>query len=321
MCVSWKISFYSLVFSIFFALNESADKKKPSPTPISDRLVYPDEFGYVSGVDLGSNHFSHNHPRDEDYDDGSESKPSGSASHLKQRETNASQIPLNVINEINNKGYSVNDLLLHYVEDYEDIAVENRFGEGEKAGVKVATEAKCMPELRTVNLIEKKDPTILYIPSCTRIEQCGGCCNHDLLECQPVDVETINLQVYRGSYNGGSNFKFDGKQIVTVDRHKSCKCDCKVKETDCTSMQIYEKEKCKCSCRNTDEEKKCIKENSTKLWNPNNCTCQCRQELMCTTGSDFDWRQCKCIVKQLRRRNIEQRRNGYQTQMLPVYTP
>ncbi|KRT84697.1 hypothetical protein AMK59_818, partial [Oryctes borbonicus] len=129
--------------------------------------------------------------------------------------------------------------------------------------------------------------------------------------------ETINLQVYRGSYSGGNNFKFDGKQIVTVDKHKSCKCNCKIKETDCTPMQVYEKEKCKCSCRNTDEEKKCIKENSTKLWNPNNCTCQCRQELMCTTGSDFDWKQCKCVVKQLRRRNIDQqRRNSYRSHLL-----
>ncbi|KAK9738312.1 PDGF/VEGF domain [Popillia japonica] len=301
MCTLLKIALCSVVFSIFFALNESTDKKRPAAA--SDRLVYPGEVEYASGVELGSN-FHSNHPYDEDYDDELERKPV----KLKTPEvsSNASLIPINLIKEINSKDYSVNDLLLHYVDDYQEDFLQSRFGE-EKAGVMLAIEAKCKPELRTVSLIEKKDPTILYIPSCTRIERCGGCCNHDLLECQPTETETVNFQIYRSSYKGGNNFKYDGKELIAMEKHKSCKCDCKVKETDCSPMQVYEKEKCRCSCRNTDEEKKCAKENSTKLWNPNTCICQCRQELMCTTGSIFDWRQCKCVIQQVRRRNAEQR--------------
>lgn len=55
--------------------------------------------------------------------------------------------------------------------------------------------AGCMPELRSVSLHDKKDDWEFYFPSCTRIEQCGGCCSHKLLSCQPIDMEPVNYQV------------------------------------------------------------------------------------------------------------------------------
>ncbi|KAK9746775.1 CXCXC repeat [Popillia japonica] len=190
---------------------------------------------------------------------------------------------------------------------FHDIHIETDRFRDEQAGAMLAIEAKCEPELRTVSLIEKKDPTILYLPSCTRIERCGGCCNHDLLECQPTETETVNVMIYKASHKGGNNLKDAGKELIAVEKHKSCKCNCKLKESDCSPTQVYDKENCRCSCRNTDEEQKCGKENSAKQWNPNTCTCQCREEVKCTTGSIFDLSQCKCVIKQVRTRKAEQR--------------
>jgi len=47
------------------------------------------------------------------------------------------------------------------------------------------------------------DSSVLFYPSCTRIERCGGCCSSDLLVCEPIRTEivhfralkTINLQI------------------------------------------------------------------------------------------------------------------------------
>ena len=59
----------------------------------------------------------------------------------------------------------------------------------------MAKGAECMPELQTVNIVSTDDPTILYIPQCTRIERCGGCCKHDLLSCQPTKIDNVPFKV------------------------------------------------------------------------------------------------------------------------------
>lgn len=53
-----------------------------------------------------------------------------------------------------------------------------------------------MPELQTIRIAPEADPSVLYIPTCTRIERCGGCCSHSLLSCQPTEVETVAFQVH-----------------------------------------------------------------------------------------------------------------------------
>lgn len=70
--------------------------------------------------------------------------------------------------------------------------------------------ALCTPQLAVVPLRpqdEPEDPSVIFFPSCTRynarvanilasfklalsrIKQCGGCCTHKLLECQPIETE------------------------------------------------------------------------------------------------------------------------------------
>lgn len=60
--------------------------------------------------------------------------------------------------------------------------------------------ANCIPEMTVVPLklidgSDSKDPTIVVFPSCTRVKRCGGCCNNNLVECQPIETKTILFEV------------------------------------------------------------------------------------------------------------------------------
>ena len=66
--------------------------------------------------------------------------------------------------------------------------------------VPYAETAICKPELTTVPLNQSSDPNIFILPNCVRIERCGGCCHHDLLECQPTHVEMRRMKVIQTTY-------------------------------------------------------------------------------------------------------------------------
>lgn len=55
--------------------------------------------------------------------------------------------------------------------------------------------ASCIPTAQPVELKNSDDPSLLFIPSCTRVDRCGGCCQHSLLSCQPTQTETLSYQV------------------------------------------------------------------------------------------------------------------------------
>ncbi|XP_023030177.2 uncharacterized protein isoform X3 [Leptinotarsa decemlineata] len=222
-------------------------------------------------------------------------------------------IPLDFIKNISE--YSVNDLLLNFVEggmDYDDDDgppfIGSRFGDDNIArnAAILPKKAGCIPEYRTLKLASTDDPSILYIPQCTRIEQCGGCCNHALLECQPIETETLAFQVVKTQYTGTKKLKILGKEIIPVEKHTKCKCDCKIKAEvatlHCNQYQEYKPDECRCTCKNTDEEQKCRKSGSKKLWNPELCACQCKDVIICTTGYYFDQNDCKCSASPMRRR-------------------
>ncbi|KAK5644002.1 hypothetical protein RI129_007847 [Pyrocoelia pectoralis] len=222
--------------------------------------------------------------------------------------SNLSSIPLEFILKYNNFN-EVNDILSNLVEGNiqeknEPILLENRFGNERSAAV-VPKAANCMPELQTVQIAPTDDPSVLYIPTCTRIERCAGCCSHRLLSCQPVDTETVSFQLVKTQFQGGSKLKYVGKEIVTVEKHTKCKCSCKVQAKHCNQFQEYRSNECSCSCTNRDEEKKCDKESSIKEWNPEVCACQCRNLVQCSTGYTFDTLKCRCTQILLRRRYAE----------------
>ncbi|XP_018563835.1 uncharacterized protein LOC108905450 isoform X2 [Anoplophora glabripennis] len=236
------------------------------------------------------------------------------------KNSSSNKIPLDFIMDINK--YNVSDLLLNFVEgdtDYEDIFVQNRFGEDYEARSAAVTPkaAGCTPELKTVSLATTDDPSILYIPQCTKVERCGGCCSHDLLSCQPQEIETLTFKVTKTQYKPDTRkLKYVGKEIVTVEKHNKCKCDCKIKEENCNKYQEYRPSLCRCICTNSDEETKCYK-SSKKLWNSELCACQCREVLQCSTGYYFDQIECKCMPNP-KRRFANYNRRGYVPESEPV---
>lgn len=75
-------------------------------------------------------------------------------------------------------------------------AVLDRLGGDERSSKAIrAKQAMCMPEMQVVPVVENPDPSETYFPSCVRIKRCGGCCNHELLSCQPIATETHNYEV------------------------------------------------------------------------------------------------------------------------------
>lgn len=129
------------------------------------------------------------------------------------------------------------------------------------AGIKPVP-AGCKPDLEIVALRPENftnDPTIIYYPSCTRVNRCSGCCSSNLLSCQPTEIVTKTFQVSKNLYVGGKNpLRNKGFVPVIVEEHTKCRCECVVKDTDCNALQKYNKSQCSCMCSNTDDRKKCL---------------------------------------------------------------
>lgn len=157
--------------------------------------------------------------------------------------------------------------------------------------------ATCKPELRTISLMENKDPTLIYYPMCVRLEQCGGCCNHELLECQPTKTSPVNVTLMMTNYVGNKTLKFIGKKTITLLKHEACSCDCKSKPKDCRGRQVYRKNECRCACVDEDEERECS-EQPDKLWDSSTCQCTCREVQECSSGYVFDSSSCRCAKAQ-----------------------
>nr|CAH7716868.1 unnamed protein product [Callosobruchus chinensis] len=230
-----------------------------------------------------------------------------------ERSTNQhTNVPLDLalkISEVEN----VTELFTNYVEDDDDIdtpVLTSRFGDeprskyqgGEDSAI-IPKPAGCQPEKVSVKLGTDTDPTILYMPPCTRIERCGGCCSHPLLECQPTDTKIIPFQIKKTRYTGSNKLKVISKEVVLIEKHVACKCGCIIKAKDCNKYQEYHEAECRCACVNMDEASKCTN-NHQKLWNPKICACQCREVLECTTGYIFDQQECKCLPDILKRRIV-----------------
>ncbi|XP_033210674.1 vascular endothelial growth factor A-A isoform X2 [Belonocnema kinseyi] len=136
-----------------------------------------------------------------------------------------------------------------------------------------ATPALCMPENQTVPVVEDPDPSIIYLPKCTRVKRCGGCCLHQLLSCQPTETRSISMEIYTSSVEDTS-FKFAEKKVVQIEEHVKCRCLCTIKASHCTEKQDYLEDECRCQCRNLDEKEKCQASDVRKAWNPELCACQ-----------------------------------------------
>lgn len=158
-----------------------------------------------------------------------------------------------------------------------------------------AVPATCTPQPTTVPIrVPDHSPHDVYFPSCTRMDRCGGCCSHDLLECAPSKSEMVELQVLKTRYLGPPSNRFDSGELVTIEleKHLECECQCRVKASHCQSdIQVYRPNECRCECKNQDEARNCI---GDKIWDPNTCSCICREYRECSTGFNFNLNTCMC---------------------------
>ncbi|KYB27935.1 hypothetical protein TcasGA2_TC007448 [Tribolium castaneum] len=285
--------------------------------------VFPDDLNLRGDYAVNDNthfhhHHHHHHPGFHNHFDNDDEMGEVDENSKSDGSNGTLQIPLDFIKDLNQ--HNVSDLLLHYIEE-DAVFLQDRFGGDEaeeRSAATIPKGAPCMPELQTVNIAASDDPSVLYIPQCTRVERCGGCCSHHLLACQPETKEEIPFKVIKTQYTGGKKLKVLSKEVILVEKHTKCKCDCKVRAEDCNRFQEYRKSECRCACTNYDEEKKCNKNSLTKLWNPDLCACQCRETMQCSTGSYFDQNECKCLPTPVKRRFAPFQRRSYRTQPFPI---
>ncbi|EZA50606.1 Platelet-derived growth factor subunit B [Ooceraea biroi] len=213
---------------------------------------------------------------------------------VQSAEDGDTQIPVDLANRLN--AMESSDEFLQLLQgvphaDTSSFMLNSTFGGDERTSAIVPTPANCIPELQPVSLKLDDDPSTMIFPSCTRIPRCGGCCSTSLLSCQPTATEIRNFMVIVASVK---ELGYKGRQIVPLEEHIKCKCDCKIKAKDCTEKQHYEPHNCRCACSNVDEEQKCRKESDIKIWNGDLCSCSCRTIEECSTGYFFNHNTCRC---------------------------
>jgi len=173
----------------------------------------------------------------------------------------------------------------------EDIATENPAN----LRPEMAMPAACMPEMTSVPIyLDNITATSIVFPTCTRIEQCGGCCSHPLLSCQPSKTEYVERDVLVIDVETQT----DRRLTTQLTRHLECGCACRVQEHHCNSRQVYHPDQCKCECSNWAERILCT--GRSKLWDENLCTCRCTNiEMKCSTGMSFSRESCRCELNQI----------------------
>lgn len=59
------------------------------------------------------------------------------------------------------------------------------------------------------------------------------------MTCTPVRTELVNFQVYRYCYD--EEVKFCGLDVIPVEQHLECKCECKVQPEVCKINHLINK--------------------------------------------------------------------------------
>ncbi|KAH8041572.1 hypothetical protein HPB51_017017 [Rhipicephalus microplus] len=187
-------------------------------------------------------------------------------------------------------------------------------GAGSSASVPNPEPGTCLPSKQLVEFPKPTDPSIILWPPCTRVPRCGGCCPSTILKCAPTKTSNVTFKVIKAQYPepGASKFNFVGHEIVTLEKHDKCSCECKERPADCNALQQYSE--CRCVCRNNNEMLSC--HGPGVVWDPRDCRCKCRDYAECSTGFYYNTRTCRCMLAFLHARlpvevpSIERGSNG-----------
>lgn len=195
------------------------------------------------------------------------------------------------------------DATVHGFEDSPSILGKKGPVGGSSASVPNPEPGTCLPSKQLVEFPKPTDPSIILWPPCTRVPRCGGCCPSTILKCAPTKTSNVTFKVIKAQYPepGASKFNFVGHEIVTLEKHEKCSCECKERPSDCNAMQQYSE--CRCVCRNNNEMQAC--NGPGMVWDPRDCRCKCRDYAECSTGFYYNTRTCRC--EQLSRSRIASR--------------
>ena len=144
---------------------------------------------------------------------------------------------------------------------------------------------ECKARLQVVHVIGDE---LVFFPFSIETSKCSGSCdNINYLYaklCVPDFVKYLNVKVF--------NLKSSTNGTRFIERHETCKCECKLGENVCNNKQRWNKSKCKCECEELIYKGVC---NKGFIWNPSNCECKC--DKVCGFGEYLDYENCKCIKK------------------------
>ena len=143
-------------------------------------------------------------------------------------------------------------------------------------------ECKTRPEIINLNANEP-----MFYPYSIKINKCKGICitiNDPYAKiCVPDSIKNTNVKVF--------NLMSRTNETRNIERHKTCKCRCRLDAIVCSNKQRWNEDKCRCECKELIDKGVCDKD---LIWNPSNCECGCDKS--CDVGEYLDYKNCKCII-------------------------
>ena len=128
---------------------------------------------------------------------------------------------------------------------------------------------------------------LCFFPFSIETSKCSGSCNsinYPYAKNRVPDVvKNLNVKVF--------NLMSKTNETRQIERHETCKCDCKCGANICNNKQRWNKDKCICDCKELIDKKMCDKR---FVWNPSNGECEC--DKACDVGKYLDYENCKCRI-------------------------
>ncbi|XP_076274289.1 uncharacterized protein LOC143205097 isoform X2 [Rhynchophorus ferrugineus] len=161
---------------------------------------------------------------------------------------------------------------------------------------RILKKARCSPRPLLINILTEEAQVK---PSYILTKQCTGYCDERrICEARKTVNKTIPVQIIPYSNKEQKLLC----RTVSIPEDTRCKCVCIKKKRDCTPQQTYNKSFCSCDCINKKEREHCEKKSKIMdlhTWDDQTCSCVCRRQMPCTTGTSWDSKMCKCS------RNVE----------------
>jgi hypothetical protein len=131
-----------------------------------------------------------------------------------------------------------------------------------------------------LNTDSSLDSSVLFYPSSTRIERCGGCCSSDLLVCEPIQTEIVHFQALKTINLQNIIAAVIARLWSSLQAYvpNACRCECS-KSTTVANANPTTKPGIILSRSNSS--------NSKRYWDSRNCICRCQDHgynKQCSTG-------------------------------------